>query len=69
MTDRLFISAPFSGLVADMPAASAPLEQRVAWLERTRARLLAASAGPHGVTALRLAGAINHERHELMEVA
>lgn len=65
MVDRLFIPAPFVGLLADMPPASAPEPARASWLDRTFTVLSAAVLSAHGVEALRLAEFINYRRHEI----
>ena len=53
--DRVFIPAPFLGLLADMPVLAAPAAARLAWLDRTRSTLVAQLAGPHGLSAIPLA--------------
>lgn len=61
LTDRLFVPAAFVGLLATMPAASAPAVARESWLTVTYARLHDAIPTGHGLEALRLASVVRRE--------
>ncbi|SEB28762.1 hypothetical protein SAMN04489727_2144 [Amycolatopsis tolypomycina] len=63
MTDRLFVPAAFAGLLAGMPPATASAFDRLDWLDRTYERLRREVAGPHGLSAIRLAQWIDQVRH------
>lgn len=63
LADRLFVPAELSGLLAEMPPASATPFDRLDWLDRTYDRLRRLFAGPHGLVAMRMARVIDQARH------
>ncbi|WP_328614536.1 hypothetical protein OHS58_48550 [Amycolatopsis sp. NBC_00348] len=58
MTDRLFVPAPLSGLLATMPPATATPWDRWEWLDQTHCSLKQLFNGPHGLQAMRMDRAI-----------
>ena len=62
-TDRLFVPAALSGLLAEMPPVSATPFDRLDWLDRTYEQLRRMFAGPHGLVAMRMARVIDQARH------
>jgi hypothetical protein len=67
MTDRLFVPAPLSGLLAEMPPASATPFDRLDWLDRTHDTLRRQFRGPHGLQAMRMAQVIARIRNATHE--
>ncbi|MFI5584561.1 hypothetical protein ACIA5G_05985 [Amycolatopsis sp. NPDC051758] len=69
MADRLFVPAPFVGLLATMPAATATPWDREHWLDNAYYTMQSAFSGPHGLSAMRLArvfrDALNATRDEI----
>ncbi len=63
MTDRLFVPAPLSALLAEMPPATATPFDRLDWLDRTFDDLRRQFRGPHGLEAMRMAQVIARIRN------
>jgi hypothetical protein len=63
MADRLFVPAALSGLLSEMPPATASPFDRLDWLDRTYDQLRALFTGPHGLVAMRMARAVDQARH------
>lgn len=62
MTDRLFVPAALSGLLATMPPAAATPFDRLDWLDRTHNHLRALFTSSHGLVAMRMARVIDQAR-------